>query len=251
MITVNEEKRLPKVLEAVKDIVDEIVIVDSGSTDGTQAVAASYGAKFLFHQWESVGHQVRWAEEQCSHEWVLRLDADEVMTDALVEEIRQIRQNGTKDGYYMRSGEMFPGMKEPNPWVKHYNLIRLYNRNAFSMSGRMGHDDVEPQRGDVQTGQLKYFVKHYSYLTLHRLIEKNNRSTDRQQERIQVEGKTYSPWRMVGAMSFNFIKYYLIGRFFLLGWWGFMHSINLSYTRFLKFAKYYEHTQLEKHTYMD
>ena len=77
-------------LESVKSLVDEIVIVDSGSTDKTEEIARSYGAKFLFHEWQSSGHQVKIAEDNCSHEWVMRLDADEVIPPSLAEEISGI-----------------------------------------------------------------------------------------------------------------------------------------------------------------
>ena len=251
IITLNEERRLPKVLEAAKDLVDEIVVVDSGSVDRTEEIARAAGARFLYHQWESVGQQVRWAEDQCSYDWVLRLDADEVLSPGLAAEIRRVRETGDKDGYYIKSGEMFPGMKRPNPWVWHYNLIRLYNRNAFRMSGRIGFDDVVRVSDAPTTGQLKNFIHHYSYLTLQRTIEKRNRATDLQVERALAEGKNYSPWRMVGTMSLNFFKYFFLHRFFLLGWWGFMHSINIGYMRFQKFAKFYELKQLEKYRYPD
>ncbi|MBR0070682.1 MAG: glycosyltransferase family 2 protein, partial [Synergistaceae bacterium] len=99
IITMNEEKRLARTLESAKDIVDEIVIVDSGSTDRTKEIAESFGARFIFHEWESVGHQVKFAEEQCRYKWVLRLDADEVLQESLAEEISRIKINGTKDGY--------------------------------------------------------------------------------------------------------------------------------------------------------
>lgn len=254
IVAMNEERRLPRVLDSVRSIIgpdDEVVIVDSGSTDRTEEIALSYGARFIHNDWESIGHQVKFAERQCVNRWVMRLDADEVIPPELAQEINQARRNGGRDGYFFRIGEMFPGMKRPNRWVKHYNLIRLYDREAFSMSGRLGHDDVIRLRRDAKTGQMKNFVCHYSYMTLHRLVDKRNVATDRQVDRALQEGKNYSPWRMLGTMSLNFLKYYFLARYFLLGWWGFMHSINVGYMRFMKFSKFYESKQLEKHGYLD
>ena len=240
IITQNEERRLASVLEAAKNLVDEIVIVDSGSTDKTEEIAKSYGARFIYHKWESVGHQVKFAEEQCKYNWVLRLDADEVIQDKLADEIRQIKINGTKDAYILPRGDVFPGMKHANPWVIHYKEIRLYRRDAWTMTGTLEHDDVEKVRPDATYGKCKNFIDHYSFITLHDSIQKYDRLSDRLARRAVIQNKNYSPWRLVGCSTLEFLKYYLKGRFFLLGWWGFIYCVNLSYVRFLKFAKYYE-----------
>ena len=72
------------------------------------------------------------------------------------------------------------------------------------------------------------------------IVEKYDVESRRLAERAVIQKKNYSPWRLVGCSTIEFIKYYIFGRFFLLGWWGFIHCVNLSYFRFLKFAKYYE-----------
>lgn len=246
LVTKNEEKRLPATLSAISAVADEIVVVDSGSTDKTMEIALLFGARFIHNDWISIGHQVKFAEEQCINDWVLRLDADEVLSDALIQEILNEKNNPEYDAYYLRIGDMFPGYSYPKRWVKHYKLIRFYNKKKLAMSGRLGHDDVVPLAGNIKTKILYNFVKHYSYTTLHELLEKRNIETDRQVSRAILEHKNYSPWRMFGAVFFNTFKFFILYRYFLFGWWGFIISLDNAYMRFLKFAKFYEyHKKLE------
>ncbi|MDR1137338.1 MAG: glycosyltransferase family 2 protein [Synergistaceae bacterium] len=250
IITQNEEKRLPLVLESVKGLADELVVVDSGSTDGTEEIVKRYGGSFLRHEWESVGHQVKWAEEHCAYRWVLRLDADEVVPQELAVEIKNVRENGTFDAYYLRIAEMVVGRAKPIRWVKHYKLIRLYNRDAYEMAGTIGHDDVIKIKPGASAGYMKNLVYHYSYTSIHQLVEKHNLETDRLVERAVTLGKNYSPWRIAGALSLNFSKRFFLDRFFLYGFWGYMYSVDYAYLRFLKFSKFYEAKQLEEHEYL-
>lgn len=246
IIAMNEELRIGAVLDSVKGLVDEIVVVDSGSTDRTEEICREHGARFLYHKWESVGHQVKWAEEQCANRWVMRLDADEVVSPELHEEIRKLKEDARYDGYILRRGEVFPGQAHANRWVRHYKEIRLYDREAWTMSGRLGHDDVIKVREDATHSICRHFIDHYSFISLHQTITKTELEAERLADRARVQGKNYSPWRMVGCSTLTFLKYYILGRYFLLGWWGFIHCVNIAFFRFLKFAKYYEHEHNEQ-----
>lgn len=250
LIVKNEETRLPKTLAAASRVADEIVIVDSGSTDRTEQIARSFGARFLFNEWRDVGSQVAFAESACLHSWVLLLAADEVLSEGLIQEILEIKRNPTADGYKIRIGEMFPGFAKPIRIVKHYKLVRLYNREHIRMSGQLGVDDViydDPSKTKIIL--LRNFIHHYSYLRLERLVEKKNWASNEQALRARIEKKRYSRWRMVFALPLEFLKFFVLDRYFLYGFWGFIHSAMNAYMRFLKFAKIYEYEQLEKFSY--
>ena len=93
IVTLNEEKRLEKTLQAVQQVADEILIVDSGSTDKTKEIAEKYNAKFIFHKWKNISSQKKFAQDTCENDFVLSLDADEVLSPRLIEEINQVKSN--------------------------------------------------------------------------------------------------------------------------------------------------------------
>ena len=246
IITYNEERRLPKTLEAAKSLADEVVVVDCGSTDRTKEIALNFGARFYHNDWISFGDQVRVAEEYCENDWVLRLDADEELTPGLVREIAQIKNDPDCDGYKLRIGEVYPGIPKPIRWVKHYKLIRLYNRQKMKMLGKLDHDDVDPVVPEVKTRTLHNFVCHHSYVSFSQVINKQNRATDTQKQMLIKSGRRYPAWRMIGSSTLEFLKQYFLYRQFLYGYWGFINATSVAFFRFTKFAKWYEHEQLEK-----
>ncbi len=109
------------------------------------------------------------------------------------------------------------------------------------MSGRHGHDDVVKVRPDATQATCRHFIDHYSFISISQIVDKYNLESDRLAERAAEQGKNYSAWRLLFCSTLEFLKFYFLGRFFMLGWWGFIHSVNVSFLRFLKFAKFYEH----------
>lgn len=246
LITLNEEARLEKTLKAVKQIADEIIIVDSGSTDKTKSISEKYGAKFFYHKWISYANQKHYAQEQCTNECVLSIDADEVLSSELIEEIKIIKESPQYDIYKIKIGDMFPGYIAPSKGAKKYNLARLYNRGYADMpQDNMTKDRIEIKK-NAKIGQLRGLIHHYSYLNLHHQVDKLNNFTDQVVQTAISEHKKYGSLRLLTEFFRQFICYYIIKRNFLNGQWGFISSVNHAYFRFLKIAKWHEYQQLQK-----
>ena len=245
MVTQNEEKRLPRTLKAISQVADEIVIVDSGSTDKTEEIAKQYGAKFIFHKWKNISSQKRFASFQCQNDWLLSLDADEVLSPELIQEINVLKQNMTADAYRIRIKDMYPGDKKPQRFAKSYNLVRLYNKNKGEMPDDLTHDRVVmKEKTTIQ--QLNGDVYHYSYLSIGRVVRKFNDYTEELVNTANATGKKYSTFRLFIEMPYQFIRYYFLKRFFLQGVFGFILAMNHAYFRFLKVAKYIERERFKE-----
>ena len=242
IVTLNEAARLPRTIKAASQVADEIVVVDSGSTDGTIELAREMGAKVFSHPWKNISSQKQFAQHQCSFEWVLSLDADEVLSSDLVKEILKIKKNPTFKAYKIRIGDMFPGLDKPRKFSKKYNLVRLYDRRFSTMPDDLTHDRVSVPK-NLPVGQLKGMVLHYSYLSLYQTWVKYNLYTDELVKTALVQGKKYSKLRLYTEFPRQFFIYYIIRRHIFNGTWGIIMATTLAYFRFLKIAKYFEAKQ--------
>ncbi len=130
IISKNEGDRIARTIRSVKDWVNEVVVIDSESTDDTIAVAISEGCRVITQPWLGFGAQKRFAEEQCRNAWVLNLDADEVVTPALKDEIVALFANGNPAyvAYGMPVELVYPGMNRPRPRARDHWYVRLYDR---------------------------------------------------------------------------------------------------------------------------
>ena len=239
IVTLNEEKRLGKTLQALKEMADEIFVIDSGSTDKTQEIAEKYGANFLFHKWKNISAQKHYGQELCHNDWVLSLDADEVLSPELIAEIKEKMKNPTADAYKMKICDMLPGDKKPRLLAKTYNQVRLYNRKKSNMPDDLTNDRVVVGK-DAVVEQLQAKVFHYSYISLTQTWFKLNMYTDELVKTAVEQGRKYSKLRLYTEFPRQFLIYYFKKRYFLYGTCGFWMATTYAYFRFLKIAKWFE-----------
>lgn len=171
IITKDEADRIARCVRAAKTVADDVLVVDSGSTDETVAIAEREGARVLHRDWTGYGPQKRYAELQAAHDWILSLDADEVLSPELQAEIAALMADGPALGAYrLRIVGMIPGRDRPHLGSRSYNVVRLFDRRRATYSDSPIHDRVET--GSLEIGQLKGLVHHYSFRSLAHLKEK-------------------------------------------------------------------------------
>lgn len=248
IVTLNEEERLENTLKAASKVADDILVVDSGSTDRTEEIARKHGARFVFNKWKDISSQKRFAQNACLHDWVLSLDADEVLSEKLIEEINDLKKiegSPSTNVYKVKIIACYPGQTKPGIFANHYNLVRLYNRTRATMPDNLILDRVV-LGDDCQVKQLKNEIYHYSYISLTKLWYKYNLYSDEQVKAAIATGKNYSKLRMIVELPAQFFRYYILRGQFLHGWWGFIAAMTSAYFRFLKIAKYVEYQMMKE-----
>jgi glycosyltransferase involved in cell wall biosynthesis len=241
VITYNERERLGATLEALRGLTDDLIVVDSGSTDGTQELAKAFGAQVIHHDWTGYGEQKRFAENCCRHNWIFTVDADEVASRKLVKAVSAVMSQDVIpcDGYKVRILKYFPGEKRLNRWAHRNTYVRLYRKDKGQYSPSPVHDVVEFIPGAC-IGRLKGHLDHYSILSISQELLKLNRYADLFVEDRISRGVGLSSMRLWVEFPLAFFKAYIIRRYILRGRYGFMASMNYAFYRHLRIAKYLE-----------
>ncbi|WP_298984735.1 glycosyltransferase family 2 protein [uncultured Roseibium sp.] len=242
IIARNEADRIARPIESVIDWVHEVIVVDSGSSDDTVAVAESLGARVVFHEWLGYGPQKRYGEDQCKHDWILNLDADEEVTPELAAEIKAKFADHTfnnADGWRIMIRDMYAHESAPAPWAYGYHQIRLYDRRKGRFSDSTVHDTVRPDPG-AKLDNLSGIMAHRSIRSLDFQVEKYNRYSAMQVEDMRSRGRRLSRSRLITEFPVSFFKAYFVRRYRKYGWWGLILSMNYAHARFLRVAKAYE-----------
>ena len=248
IIAKDEADRIARPIESVIDWVDEVIVVDSGSSDDTVAVAEKLGARVVHHDWRGYGPQKRYGEDQCRNDWLLNLDADEEVTPALAAEIRAKFADGSyreADGWRIMIRDIYAHETAPAPWAYGYHQIRLYDRRKGRFSDSTVHDTVRPQEG-ARLGKLSGIMAHRSIRSLDFQVGKYNRYSGMQVEDMRKRGRKLPKSRLLTEFPVSFFKAYFARKYRKYGWWGLILSINYAHARFLRVAKAYEAELLDK-----
>jgi glycosyltransferase involved in cell wall biosynthesis len=236
IITFNNADTLEQCLAAA-DFADEIVVLDSGSTDATVEIAQRHGARIATHPFDDYGPQKQRAIDMASHDWILNLDADEVLSPGTRAVIERALENPAAAGFRLpRRERMFWSVQHPS---SHRNAhLRLFDRRRGRMNAVPVHAAVEVD-GRVETLHRADFVNMGDDDIAARVAKINRYSSG------MVADKLARRQRFSGAMMLIyppifFVRQYLFKRYFLSGWAGFVASVLGSFYVFLKYAKLHE-----------
>lgn len=232
VITYNEEANIRRCLESVKSFSDEIVVVDSHSTDRTPEIARDCGARLIDRDWPGYGEQRQFALEQASNDWVLSLDADEVVTPGLAEEIRAL--DFRYDGYQVARPVWYMGR-----WIKHGvwypgYVTRLVHKDRARVTGESVHEALIV---DGRTGRLRNDLLHYSYRDIDHHLDTINSFTTISADEMAARGKRAGVARLALYPFMEFVRCYVWKRGFLDGYPGFQVALLHGYYAFLKYSK--------------
>lgn len=237
IITLNEEDNLPRCLASVQGLAAQVVVVDSGSTDRTRELARQAGAEVVERPFAGHVDQKQFALERATGEWVLCLDADEWLDDALREAVRRAVGPDAPpgvDGWELDRRSLYLGR-----WIEHCGWapewrLRLVRRGRARWGGTDPHDRLEVEG---RTGRLAGRLGHRPYRSLSDHVAKVNRYTDIMAARRRQKGVRPPPGALLLRPAGRFLRMYVLRAGFLDGWRGLVVSGMGAYYVFLKYAK--------------
>ena len=239
IIAFNEEKNIGRCLASVHELADDIVVVDSFSTDATPEICRQYGARCIQKQWVGYTESKNFAMAQARHDLILSLDADEVLSDELRQSIRSVLANRSADGYTMNRLTNFCGQ-----WIKHGGWypdkkLRLIDRRKGTWTGSHLHERIVLQEGSAKA-HLKGDLLHYSFHSISDHIRQIDKFSALRAQSYLEKGARVTWWHLFIKPGFSFFRTYILKAGFLDGYYGYIIAYSTAYAHFLRYAKLYE-----------
>ena len=236
IITYNEERNIGRCLDSLAGIADDIVVVDSFSSDKTQEIVKAKGARFVQHSFEGHIQQKNWAISQAKFPHILSLDADEALDETLKQSILKVKENWQKDGYYLNRLTNYIGK-----WIRHGlwypdQKLRLWDSRKGAWGGQNPHDTFTLNEG-CSTGYLDGDLLHYSIYSLEEHLTQIRKFTDISSKAAYENGKRSNWLKIIFSPSLKFLRGYIFKMGFLDGKEGWMIARWSAYATFLKYRK--------------
>lgn len=236
IITYNEERNIARCMKSVGDLADEVVVVDSFSTDRTEEICRQYGAKFVQHVFEGHIQQKNYAITQATYPFILSLDADEALSDDLKESIRKVKQNRKCDGYYFNRLTNYCGQ-----WIRHSGWypdrkLRLFDSRKGRWTGVNPHDRYELDKGS-SLEFLEGDLLHYCFNSIQEHVDQTNKFSGEGAKALFEKGKRSSTLKMVVKAAARFFRNYFLKCGFLDGYYGYIICRISAFSSFIKYAK--------------
>lgn len=236
IIARDEEDRIGRCIASVADLVDEVVVVDSGSVDRTVEVAQAHGARVVFNAWPGYGPQKRFAEDQARNDWILSLDADEWLPPETRDEIASYFAEGRlagRDGVHFRIPTVYPGKEKPRPFAGYHAHVRLYDRRRRRIPDSLVHDAIDYDAATMF--EARHPIHHQSIRSLAHLVEKNVAYFHLQAVEAPRSRLATLPRLLVEPLAV-FFKYYVLRRHFTGGLFGLRYALTIAYIRTYRLA---------------
>ena len=236
IITFNEEQNIERCLKAVKPVADEIIVVDSFSTDKTKIICQQFNVKFFEHPFTNYIEQKNLATSYTSYDYVLNVDADEVLSPELQKCILDEKKNFHYDAYFVNRLTNYCGQFIYHGGWYPDRKTRLWNKQKGQWSGELIHEDITFQ-DTVKKGSLSGNLLHYSYYSINQHIAQINRFTDMTALAAFNKGKQSNYLKILLNPKWKIFRDFILRAGFLDGYYGWLIAKNSAYATFLKYVK--------------
>ena len=231
IITYNESRNIERCLKSVEKVADEIVVVDSFSTDDTETICRSHGVNFYQRKWDDFSSQKNYANEKAAYDYILSIDADEVLSDALVNSIKKAKERGFQGAYYFSRLTYFCGHPIRHCGWYPDRKLRIWNRHEAHWNGLVHEELVFETK--PETTLLKGDLLHFTIEHLEEHTQKMVKYTNYRLATALENGKTASFAQMIFKPAFKFFKIFILKAGFLDGYMGYVIAKSSAYSRFI------------------
>ena len=231
--TFNEEHNIKAAIDSLS-FVDELIIIDSFSTDKTVEIAKAKGVRLVQREFDDFSSQKNYAIDLASHSWIFILDADERIPSLLKKEIKtEINKKNASSAYWIKRSNIFMNKHIKYSGWQHDKVIRLFKKETSKYNGKLAHEEILTN-GEVRV--LKNKIDHYTYKDFNEFVRKNSFYAQLQAKDLAEKGEKANLLHFIVKPSFRFFKHYILQKGFLDGIEGFFIASFYSYTTFIRYV---------------